>query len=61
MTFQSFLLVPVSHKSFRIAIVAVVDSGVDYTHRDLDDNIWQNAGEIPNNGIDERRSQRVYR
>ncbi|MEG4030099.1 MULTISPECIES: S8 family peptidase [unclassified Microcoleus] len=37
-------------------VVAVVDSGVDYTHPDLDANIWQNAGEIPNNGIDDDRN-----
>jgi subtilisin family serine protease len=34
-------------------IVAVVDSGVDYLHEDLDDNIWTNPGEIPDNGIDD--------
>lgn len=33
-------------------IVAVVDTGVDYTHPDLDDNIWINSGEFPNDGID---------
>ena len=32
--------------------VAVVDSGVDYTHPDLAANIWQNSGEIMN-GIDD--------
>ncbi|WP_228056367.1 S8 family peptidase [Microcoleus sp. LEGE 07076] len=37
-------------------VVAVVDTGVDYTHLDLDANIWQNAGEIPNNGIDDDRN-----
>jgi subtilisin family serine protease len=34
-------------------VVAVVDSGVDYTHPDLKDNIWTNSGEIPGNGIDD--------
>ncbi|MFM8526337.1 MAG: S8 family serine peptidase [Cyanobacteriota bacterium] len=33
--------------------VAVVDTGVDYTHTDLDGNIWINAGEIAGNGIDD--------
>ncbi len=37
-------------------VVAVVDTGVDYTHLDLDANIWQNAGEIPNNRIDDDRN-----
>ena len=34
-------------------VVAVIDTGVDYTHEDLDANIWVNAKEIPNNGIDD--------
>jgi subtilisin family serine protease len=34
-------------------VVAVVDSGVDYDHIDLNDNIWRNIDEIPNNGIDD--------
>jgi hypothetical protein len=37
-------------------VVAVVDSGVDYTHPDLDGNIWRNAGEIAENGIDDDRN-----
>ncbi|MEG4579136.1 S8 family peptidase [Microcoleus sp. MON1_C5] len=37
-------------------VVAVVDSGVDYNHLDLDANIWQNADEIPNNQIDDDRN-----
>ena len=34
-------------------IVAVLDSGVDYDHPDLAENIWINPGEIPNNGVDD--------
>ena len=34
-------------------IVAVLDTGVDVTHVELDDNLWVNVGEIPNNGIDD--------
>jgi len=34
-------------------IVAVVDSGVDYTHPDLKSNMWRNPDEIPANGIDD--------
>ncbi|MHC4110148.1 MAG: S8 family serine peptidase [Planctomycetota bacterium] len=34
-------------------IVAVVDTGVDYRHRDLDDNMWINIGEIAGNGVDD--------
>jgi hypothetical protein len=37
-------------------VVAVIDTGVDYNHPDLDDNIWQNPGEIANNGIDDDRN-----
>jgi len=33
--------------------VAVIDTGVDYTHSDLDGNIWINSGEIAGNGIDD--------
>lgn len=34
-------------------VVAVLDSGVDVNHPDLVDNIWLNADEVPNNGIDD--------
>jgi subtilisin family serine protease len=34
-------------------VVAVIDSGVDINHPDLQSNIWTNPGEIPNNGIDD--------
>lgn len=34
-------------------IVAVIDTGVDYNHLDLRNNIWKNTAEIPNNGKDD--------
>lgn len=34
-------------------VVAVVDTGIRYTHEDLVANMWTNPGEIPNNGIDD--------
>jgi len=34
-------------------VVAVIDTGVDYNHRDLAENIWINEDEIPDNGIDD--------
>ncbi len=34
-------------------IVAVIDSGVDYTHPELAANMWTNSGEIAGNGIDD--------
>lgn len=34
-------------------VVAVLDTGVDYYHSELFDNIWSNEGEIPYNGVDD--------
>jgi len=34
-------------------VVAIIDTGIDYNHPDLADNIWTNPGEIPGNGIDD--------
>ncbi|QWB99415.1 S8 family serine peptidase [Mycoplasmatota bacterium] len=34
-------------------VVAVIDTGVDYNHIDLAQNMWVNNGEIPGNGIDD--------
>ncbi|MBH8551585.1 S8 family serine peptidase [Nostocaceae cyanobacterium CENA357] len=34
-------------------VVAVIDTGVDYNHEDLKNNIWTNTKEIAGNGIDD--------
>ena len=34
-------------------VVAVVDTGIDYTHPDLAANVWTNPGEVPGNGVDD--------
>jgi subtilisin family serine protease len=33
--------------------VAVISTGVDYTHPDLAAKIWRNADEVPDNGVDD--------
>ncbi|WP_420571179.1 S8 family peptidase [Kordia sp.] len=40
-------------KKGKKVIVAVLDSGIDIDHEDLDDVIWTNSKEIPNNGKDD--------
>jgi hypothetical protein len=34
-------------------IVVVIDTGVDYNHPDLVDNMWQNPSEVAGNGVDD--------
>jgi len=36
----------------RSVVIAVIDTGVDYTHRDLAANAWRNPGEIAGDRID---------
>ena len=37
-------------------VVAILDSGVDTDHEDLQDNIWVNPNEIAGNGIDDDKN-----
>ena len=34
-------------------VVAVIDTGVDYSHPDLAANMWKNESEIAGNGLDD--------
>jgi len=43
----------IKKKKGKTTIVAVIDSGVDIDHEDLDDVIWTNKDEVPNNGKDD--------
>ncbi|WP_430411019.1 S8 family peptidase [Kordia sp.] len=43
-------------KKGKKVIVAVLDSGIDIDHEDLDDVIWTNKKEIPNNGKDDDKN-----
>ncbi|MEA5461765.1 S8 family peptidase [Arcicella sp. LKC2W] len=40
-------------KTSKSVLVAIIDSGIDINHEDLKDNIWVNAKEIPDNGVDD--------
>ncbi|WOD44994.1 S8 family peptidase [Hwangdonia lutea] len=43
----------IKNKKGKSVIVAVIDSGIDIDHEDLNANIWTNTKEIPNNGKDD--------
>ncbi|WP_456441769.1 S8 family peptidase [Psychroserpens sp.] len=43
----------IKNKKGKTVIVAVIDSAIDIDHEDLDDVLWTNKGEIPNNGKDD--------
>ncbi len=36
-------------------VVAIIDTGIDLSHPDLRDNLWNNPGEIADNGVDDDR------
>ncbi|MFQ6097815.1 MAG: S8 family peptidase, partial [Armatimonadota bacterium] len=40
-------------------VIAVLDTGVNLTHEDLQANIWQNLDETPNNGVDDDGNGKV--
>jgi subtilisin family serine protease len=46
-----------TQKGSRDVVVAIIDTGVDYNHEDLRDNMWRNPGESGNgketNGVDD--------
>lgn len=47
---------PEAWDTFRAAsniVVAIVDTGIRYTHQDLAANMWVNPGEIARNGVDD--------
>lgn len=35
------------------AVIAVIDTGVDYNHLDLQNTMWVNTNEVPGNGLDD--------
>ncbi len=43
----------IKNKKGKTVIVAVIDSATDIDHEDLDDVLWTNDNEIPNNGKDD--------
>lgn len=40
-------------KGSKQVLVAIIDTGIDYNHPDLQVNMWRNPGEIPNNQRDD--------
>ncbi len=43
----------IGNKKGKTVVVAVLDSGIDLKHEDLDGVLWTNKGEKPGNGIDD--------
>ncbi|MBK1641108.1 hypothetical protein CKO12_04310 [Chromatium okenii] len=40
------------HTNSENVVIAVIDTGVDYRHPDLKNNMWKNPGEIAGDGVD---------
>ncbi len=45
-----------SYNAKRSAVIAVIDTGIDYTNPEISDSIWNNSDEIPGNGIDDDKN-----
>jgi subtilisin family serine protease len=41
------------HSKGKRVVIAIMDTGCDFSHPDLGPNAWTNRGEIPGNGIDD--------
>lgn len=46
----------IKNRKGKKVILAVIDSGIDIDHEDLNDVIWTNKGEIPGNGKDDDKN-----
>ena len=53
MYFLSYIIISIILLGVKDVIVAVLDTGVDYTHPALKGAIWTNSKEIPGNKIDD--------